>query len=327
VEEGNPQILAPSVPVSKEGIVEEEAYGYCIEFLLKGERLNPLKIRRRLEERGTSLMVVGDEGAVRVHLHSFDPGRILQIVLRWGSLHDIQIRNMDDQRKTFEEKRRSLAPALPIAIVAVASGEGLIKLFQSLGATAVVPGGRTMNPSTRELLQAIQSVPSEQVILLPNNKNVVLTAQQASSLSSKKVRVVATEDIPQGVAALIAFNYEQGLEANAQAMEEARSVVKTVEITRATRSTQILGLRIERKQAIGFINGQLMAAKNTIIELVKELLPYLELEKAEVVTIYYGSDAKAGEVEEIKGLFQQRCSNVEVVDGGQPHYNYIISIE
>lgn len=325
--EGEPEILSPSVPVSGIGIIEEESYGYCTEFLIKGKELRPERIRRGLENKGTSIMVAGDESVVRVHIHTFDPGRVLRFALRFGTLHEIQIRNMDEQRRLFEAKRRILSPPLPIAIVAVASGEGLIKLFKGLGASVVVHGGKTMNPSIRELFQAIESVPSENVILLPNNKNVLLTAQQASALSSKKVRVVPTKSIPQGIAAIIAFNQDKGLEENAQIMEKEKERVKTVEITRAVRSTQILGLRIERKQAIAFIDGELVATKNTIIELVKEILPKLGLERAEVVTIFYGAEAESMEMEEIKKLFQKQCKNVEVVDGGQPYYNYIISIE
>ena len=186
-----------------------------------------------------------------------------------------------------------------------------------------------MNPSVSELLKAIESVPADKVILLPNNKNIILTATQALSLTSKKVKVVPTRSIPQGVAALLAFDFELDVEANAEAMEEAASRVKTVEITKAIRTTQVGGLKIRKGQAIGLLDDELVAAGDSIVQVLTDSLAKAGIEQAEVVTIYYGADIQPAEAEEIAAKIRRGYPylQVEVVHGGQPHYNYIVSLE
>ncbi len=327
-----PQIIASSLPLAARVsplAVEEEVYGYCTEFLLEGERLKPERIKKKLEGKGKSLMVVGDDCNVRVHIHTFDPGGIVRYATSLGTLHQISVRNMDDQHKEFLEMRKARVLPVDIATIAVVSGDGLSEVFRSLGATAIVPGGQTMNPSTKQLLQAIEGVLSEKVILLPNNPNILLAAKQSQSLTPKRVEVVPTESIPQGVAALLAFNYDVDLEANAAAMEGVRSAVKTVEVTRAVRTTKIRGLKVKKGQAIGFFDGELVAAEASRQDVVDKLLLEGALEGAEVVTIYYGGNTRSAEAEEIaEGIRQSHPGvEVEVINGGQPHYNYIISIE
>jgi dihydroxyacetone kinase-like predicted kinase len=192
-----------------------------------------------------------------------------------------------------------------------------------------VPGGQTMNPSTKDLLQAVEAVPSEKVIILPNNKNIVLTAEQVHSLTPKTIEVVPTKTIPQGVAALLAFDYEADLETNAQSMNSARSAVKSVEVTRAIRSTRLGGLDIKKKQAIGFLDGDLVAVADKTGEVLTEALARVNLDEAEVVTIYYGADTQQTEAEQVAAAIRERYPQlqVEVVQGGQPYYNYIASIE
>jgi dihydroxyacetone kinase-like predicted kinase len=199
---------------------EDEAYGYCTNFLLDGTNLDPEKIRRKLEDRGQSLVVAGDETAVRVHIHSYDPGGILAYATSLGTLHQIQIQNMDDQHVGFREMQRQKAMPADIAVVAVAFGEGMIKLYESLGAV-VVKGGQTMNPSVKEILAAVDAVEPNKVILLPNNKNIILTASQIKELTKKSIEVISSRTMPQGITALMIFNYESTLEENIQAMSEA----------------------------------------------------------------------------------------------------------
>lgn len=324
-----PQIVAPATatPTSTIPTYEEKPYGYCTEFLLQGEGLNPDKVIKRLEGKGESVMVVGDEKTIRVHLHTFDPGKILHYATSLGTLHDIKVQNMDDQHQQFLAMRKALAPPVKIATVAVVSGEGLGEVFRSLGASAIVPGGKTMNPSTRELLQAIEWVSSDQVILLPNNKNVVPTARQAQSLTQKQVEVVPTESIPQGVAALLAFNYEADFKANSQAMEQARQRVKTIEITRAVRAATVNGLKIKKGQSLGFVDGELVAAGKDSLDVLEALLS--RMRTAEVITLYYGADSSEAERGRITQLLRQKCpqAQIEAILGGQPHYDYIISAE
>jgi DAK2 domain fusion protein YloV len=328
-----PWMVASSVPLTAKVPqmvgVDEVPYGYCTNFVIKGDKLDPDKLRKRLEKRGQSVIVIGDDSAVRVHIHTLDPGEIMHYVLPLGTLHQVNIRNMDEQYQDFLAMQKERMPEVDIAIVAVVAGEGLSNVFTSLGATFIVPGGQTMNPSTKDLLQAVEAVPSEKVIILPNNKNIVLTAGQVQSLTSKKIEVVPTRTIPQGVAALLAFDYEADLESNAENMNQAQSEVKSIEVTRAVRSTRLGGLDIKKKQAIGFLDGGLVAVSDSADEVLTETLARVNPDEAEVVTIYYGADTKLAEAEQVAAAIREQHPQlqVEVVQGGQPHYNYIASVE
>jgi len=328
-----PQIIVSSIPLIARSpqmlAADEVPFGYCTEFLLKGEELDPDKIRTRLEKRGQSLIVVGGESTVRVHIHTEKPGNVISYASSLGTMHQVSIRNMDEQHQDFLEMQKEKAPAIDMAIIAVVAGDGLTDVFTSLGVTAIVPGGQTMNPSTKDLLQAIELVASDKVIILPNNKNIVLTAEQVQSLTEKSVKVVPTKTIPQGVAALLAFDYEADFETNAQIMNKAKSAAKTIEITRAVRSIQLGGLNIKKNQAIGLLDGDLLAAGSDTTEVLNKMLAKLNLSEAEVITIYYGADTELAEAEQISVSIREQHPQlqIEVVRGGQPHYNYIISIE
>jgi hypothetical protein len=236
---------------------------------------------------------------------------------------------MDEQYRDFLRMQKERMPAVDIAIVAVVAGEGLSGVFASLGATAIVPGGQTMNPSTKDLLQAVEMVASEKVIILPNNKNIVLTAGQVQSLTKKTVKVVPAKTIPQGVAVLLAFDYEADLETNVQSMEGALSAVKSIEVTRAIRSTRLGGFDIKKRQAIGFLDGDLVAVSDKPEDALSEVLARVNLGKAEVITIYYGADTTPAEAEQLEAAAREKYPElqVEVIQGGQPHYNYIVSVE
>jgi hypothetical protein len=328
-----PQIIVSSIPLTARlpqmVAADEEPYGYCTEFMLKGKRFALDKIRASLEKKGQSLIVVGDDSTIRVHIHTLNPGSVIRYATSLGTIHQVSIRNMDEQHQDYLEMQKERMPAVDIAVVAVIFGDGLTDVFRSLGATAIVPGGQTMNPSTKDLLQAVESVASDKVIILPNNRNIVPAANQVQSLTEKSIAIVPTETIPQGVAALLAFDYEAELEANTQLMNKARSQVKTIEVTRAVRSTQLNGLSIRKKQAIGLLDGELLAAGNNTIDILNKMLTKLDLTKTEVVTIYYGADTELAEAEQISVSVREQHPHlqVEVVRGGQPHYNYIISIE
>ena len=329
-----PWMVASSIPLTAKvtQMSEEEPevpYGYCTNFVIRGEGLNPDKLRKRLEKRGQSLIVVGDDSAVRVHIHTLDPGDVMSYVVPMGTLHEINIRNMDEQYRDFLEMQKERMPVVEIAIVAVVVGEGLSNVFTSLGATFIVPGGQTMNPSTKDLLQAVETVFSDKVILLPNNKNIVLTANQVQSLTEKTVVVIPTKSIPQGVAALLAFDYESDLENNVQNMNKAQAAVKSIEVTRAVRSTRLGGLDIKKHQAIGFLDGDLVAVGGKPDVVLQEVLGRVELEQTEVITIYYGDDTTSEEAEQVGDALNKQHPHVqvEVVQGGQPYYNYIVSVE
>ena len=328
-----PQIIVSNIPLIARSpqvlAADEVPFGYCTEFLLKGEGLDLDKIRTRLEKKGQSLIVVGGESTVRVHIHTEKPGNIISYASSLGTMHQVSIRNMDEQHQDFLEMQKERMPAIDMAIIAVVSGDGLTDVFTSLGVTAIVPGGQTMNPSTKDLLQAIELVASDKVIILPNNKNIVLTAEQAQSLTEKSVKVVPTKTIPQGVAALLAFDYEADFETNAQIMDKAKSAAKTIEVTKAVRSTQLGGLKIKKNQAIGLLDGDLLAAGNDTAEVLNKMLAELNLNEAEVITIYYGADTEPTEAEQVSVTIREQHPQlqIEVIRGGQPHYNYIVAIE
>ncbi len=329
-----PQVVASSVPLvcnlPQLAMAKEDPYGYCTEFVVEGHRvLNRDKIMKRLSDKGQCLIVVGDENMAHIHIHTFEPGKVIQYATSLGVLHQIKVQNMDDQHREFSEMTRAQSPPVDIATVAVVSGDGLVQVFQSLGVTAVVPGGQTMNPSTRELLEAVQSVPQDKVIILPNNKNIIPAAKQVPGLTSKKVRVVPTETIPQGVAALLSFNYDADLRANASLMKEASSAVRTVEVTRAVRSTSTSRFKIRQKQAIGFVDGELTSVGESPDEVLWQVLLGLDVKGSEVITIYYGRDMRRSEAEGVADRIRQQYPDLEVelFHGGQPHYHYIASVE
>ncbi len=327
-----PQIIVTDMHATKQPqmlAADEIPYGYCTEFLLKGEKLETDKIRKKLEKKGESLIVVGDDSAARIHIHTLDPGSVIEYATGLGTIHQVSIRNMDEQHQDFLEMQKDKGLAMDTAIVAVVSGEGLSDVFTSLGVTVIVPGGQTMNPSTKDLLQAVEQAASDKVIILPNNKNIVATANQVQSLTEKKIEVVPTTTIPQGVAALLAFDYEANLESNIQIMTRAMAAVKTIEICRAVRSVKLGDLKIKKKQPIGFLDGTLLAAGADCLEVLNKMLSELELGKVEVITIYYGADTKSAEAEQVASNIRSQYPQlqIEVVRGGQPHYNYIVSIE
>ncbi|MBI2852542.1 MAG: DAK2 domain-containing protein [Chloroflexi bacterium] len=328
-----PQIIPSNLPqpvhANRSATVLEVPYGYCTEFMLKGEKLAADAIRTKLKKKGESLIVVGDESVVRVHIHTIDPGSIIRYGTSLGTLHQVSMRNMDEQYQDFIEMQKERGPAVEIATVAVVAGDGLADVFTSLGVGAIVPGGQTMNPSTKEILQAVNSLASDKVIILPNNKNIVMTAQQVLSLTTRGIEIVPTESVPQGIAALLAFDYEADFETNVQRMSEAKSRVKTIEITRAVRPARMGKLSIKKKQVIGLLDGELLTAGNDPLDVLDKTLSKLCMDATQVVTIYYGADSSAGEAEQISERIRKQYPGlqIEVVRGGQPHYNYIVSIE
>jgi DAK2 domain fusion protein YloV len=328
-----PQMVSANISATKNinitSTEEEEAYGYCTNFLVEGDNLDPEKIKRKLDGRGQSLVVAGDETNVRVHIHTYDPGSILAYATSLGTLHQIQIQNMDDQHVGFKEMQRQKALPADIAVVTVAFGQGMIKVFESLGAV-VVKGGQTMNPSVKEILGAVESLDVKKVIILPNNKNIILTAAQIKELTKKEVEMIPSRTLPQGVTALLTFNYESSLEENIQTMSEAIKVVKSVEITTAARSTQISGMKIKQGQVIGIIDdSELVACGDDVRDVLMDSLSKGGIDSAELVTLYYGADTKPEQAEQAAKELKEKFpgKQIEVVSGGQPHYFYIVSLE
>ena len=328
---------SPETAVKKGRVKIEEEFGYEVVFLLRGEKLDVNKIRQTIIDMGgVSTVVAGDEKMLKVHTHTSWPGKILDYAVGLGSLLDINIENLQEQSLTYaaeseaEHAAEQEQPAVhQVATVAVVSGAGFERVFRSVGLTAIVPGGQTMNPSTEELLTAVNNVDAEQVILLPNNSNVILSARQVLNLSSKEVYIVPTETMPQGIAALLGFNFEADFETNCKAMTEAAESIQTAEITTATRTVQLDGLRVREGDYIGLVNGDLVIAGQDMEYVIHETLQRMNIERYEIVTLYYGEDMTRQQAEETARSIKQKYSQleIEVVDGGQPHYAYILSAE
>lgn len=313
---------------TRQGPAEDTTFGYCTEFLLQGENLDLEAIREKLNSIGESVLVVGDESIVRTHLHTFDPGAALSYAISLGVLQQVKVENMDEQHRDFVVAQ-SQSTSAAISAIAVVSGEGLTEAFYSIGATIVVPGGETMNPSVQELLQAVESAPSDNIIILPNNPNVLLAAGQVPELTRKNVKVVPSKTIPQGIASLLVLNHEDDLESNAAAMQKALSTVRSGEITTAVRATEHDGLSIKEGQTIAFLDRRLVLADGSMTRVVLKLLDMMDVDEGGLITIYYGADTESSEAEHIAEAVREKyfAQEVEVIEGKQPHYNYIVSVE
>jgi DAK2 domain fusion protein YloV len=333
--------LTDATPAAKAGVrLEQEhdehgGYGYDIQLLIDGHGLPIDEIREKIASMGDSVLVVGDGETIKVHVHSADPGEIISYATTQGALRDVVVENMQEQYQKFKAGQPQ-KPAVPspqplsdIATVVVVNGAGLQRVFESLGASATVKGGQTMNPSTEELLTAISGLPMYKVIVLPNNPNVVLTAQQAQRMSDKQVVVIPTKNVPQGISALLAFNYQSDLKTNVDLMERAAAHIQTAEITRAVRSVQINGLRVVKGQFIGLLNGELIEAGDDLQEVTHAVLQKMDIARYEIISVYWGSDVTQEEAQALSSWMARGYPDkeVELVEGQQPHYHYIISAE
>ncbi len=320
---------------------------YDVQFILMGEDLNVEEIRDRIDAMGDSTVVVGDETTVKVHIHVENPGEPLTYGISLGQITDVVVENMQLQMEEMMEapSANGVVPGMmatpsaeipevvvepgQIGVVAIAAGDGLIDIFRSLGAAHIVHGGQTNNPSTEEIYQAIQDVPTDKVVILPNNKNIILAAEAARDLSPKNVVVVPTRTAPQGISAMLALDPDGDLDATAEAMNLSSQQVATGELTRATRSVTIDEVDVVEGQVIGLANGKLCVAGDTILDVLPQVLAHMEMEDREIVSIYYGVDASAEEAEALEGTITTLYPDVEVeiLAGGQAHYFFILGAE
>ena len=308
-------------------------YGYDVQFLIVGQGMDVDAARQKIAALGDCPLVVGDPATIKVHVHVPDPGVPISYGASLGSLRDVVVEDMQAQYQDFIAEQEltpsSAKESQEIGVVAVVMGDGLARVFQSLGTGAIVQGGQTMNPSTQDLLDAAENLPAERVILLPNNKNVILAAEQACELCGKSVAVVPSRSAPQGIAALLAFNYQADFDANVTAMTSAMEDVETGEVTSAVRSTTINGIKVTDGQIIGLQNGKLQVTGATVEEVVQELLKKMDPTDRELITLYYGEDVNESAANALADRLQQCWADqeIECVAGGQPHYHYILSVE
>jgi DAK2 domain fusion protein YloV len=315
--------------------VDRKEYGYDVQFLISGENLDLSEIRQKINALGWSTVVVGDAQLVKVHIHADDPGLPLSYGASLGSLSDVVVEDLSEQAKNFVYQHSVTAgpvvssPASAIATVAIVPGEGLTDIFQSLGVTRVVSGGQSMNPSVKDVLQAVEEIDADQILILPNNSNIMLMAEQIQRLATRPVHVVSSNTIPQGVAALLAFNLNLDAADNAARMSAAAEQVVTIEITQAVRKISYNGLRVESGAVIGLLDGNLVSTGEDSNIVALEVLARLNIDDFEIITIYYGSSEEPERASGLAQLIETSYPNLEVelYSGGQPHYTYIISAE
>lgn len=321
---------------------EDIEFGYCTEFMVKldsGKRnFNEDAFRQDLSGFGDSLLVVSDENIAKVHIHAEYPGEVMTYAQKYGSLINMKIENMREQHSAIlsQNKRETAAPAekapaekQPYGIVTVAMGEGIAELFESIGATKVIEGGQTMNPSTEDIVQAIKDANAETVVILPNNSNIVMAANQAADVAGQHVIVIPTKTVPQGMAALLAFNPALEADENEAAMLGAIGEVKSGQITYAVRDTNIDGIDIKKGDFMGILNGKIVETASDQLTAAKKLIAGMIEEDSEIVTVIKGEDAPEEEAEELAAFISETYEDVEVEvhDGKQPLYSYILAVE
>ncbi|MRX53629.1 hypothetical protein HMPREF3291_21550 [Bacillus sp. HMSC76G11] len=321
---------------------EDIEFGYCTEFMVRFEddkdAFTEETFRQDLSEHGDSLLVIADEEIVKVHIHAEYPGQVLTYAQRYGSLINMKIENMRQQHTSLLDDAPSMPAAEPVStkkekqkygIVTVTMGKGIADLFRSIGSHSVIEGGQTMNPSTEDIVQAIKDVHAENVIILPNNSNIVMAAQQAASVVDDHVIVIPSKTVPQGMAALLAFNPAGSAEDNEEIMKDALGSVKTGQITYAVRDTNIDGLDIEKGDFMGIANGKIVTKDTNQLASAKKLLETMISEDDEILTILQGEDAADDELQELVQFIEETYEEIEVEvhKGEQPLYSYIFSIE
>jgi len=326
--------MPTSAPVASQALVAaqhvgEGGLGFCTEFLVSHAAEDEATIRAFMEALGDSVIVVGDDDLMRVHVHTLRPGQALDWAVERGTVSSIKIENMQLQHDAGKEDATGTRGLSKIGVVAVSPGAGFRALFSSMGAAAIVEGGQTMNPSVQDILTAISSVGYQELILLPNNSNILLAARQAAEQTPRSVRIVPTRSLPQGIAALLAFNYGEDLDTNVQLMEGAAEGVASIEVTVADRDSEANGQAIEKGRALGLLDDEIVAITDTLTEASLGALALAEPEGREIVTIYWGAGSSRDEAGELCEAIQDAHPHLEteIVEGGQPHYPYIISVE
>ena len=314
---------------------DDITFAYCTEFIIDRENdKDPEEFRAFLSELGDSLVLVDDDEIIKVHVHTNDPGKALSEAIKYGSFVTVKIENMRLQHTEKVMSERELAPQIaepekPLGVVSVCAGEGLADVFMNLGVDQIISGGQTMNPSTQDILEAVNKVPAETVFVLPNNKNIIMAAEQVNALTPKNVIVIPSKTVPQGVTAMLSFNPEGSIEENTEALTEALPTVDTMQITYAARNSDFDGYDIHEGDYLALYGSQLFGTSQDIKVLLKSLAQKVRDDGKEYITIYYGADVKEKDAQKAADLFADVCpdADVNLLNGGQPVYYYMISAE
>ena len=314
---------------------EDITFAYCTEFIVSRDNdLDPEALRNYLNGMGDSLVLVDDDEIIKVHVHTNHPGEVIEKALTYGGLITVKIENMRLQHTekvlSEAEKNNQIAPPEKhYGMVAVCAGEGLSSVFRDLGADAIIQGGQTMNPSTQDILMAINRTPAETVFVFPNNKNIILAAEQTIPLTEKEVVVVRSRTVPQGISAMLAFDPEADVHTNLENMRVARHNVTTMQITYAARNSDFDGYAIHEGDYLALYGSALFGTSRDVNSLLKDLAEKVASEEKEIITIFYGQDIDEKPAEKACRIFEKACPDAEIslINGGQPVYYYLISAE
>jgi fatty acid kinase len=336
-------VLDDAAPINDDVFIDtgnndDIQFAYCTEFIINNTNKDSESFRDELSKFGDSLLVVGGENIIKVHVHTNNPGDVLQKALNLGELIDIKIDNMKYQHRNNTEKSEEIKTqnknehgqeTKKYSFITVAMGEGLESVFKDLKVDYVITGGQTMNPSTEDILKAIDNVTGDTIIILPNNSNIVLAATQAKELSQKNVEVLPTKTIPQGISALLAFDEELEVEDNIDNMSNAIKSVKTGQVTFSVRDTVIDNKEIKKDDIIGICDGEIKTVGQNVQEVVLDLIRNTADDDNELITIFYGKDIQENQAEELKNKIENEFEDfdVDMIYGGQPLYYYLVSIE
>ncbi len=313
---------------------EDIKFCYCTEFILESDTVSDTTIRDIMLGYGDSLAVVGDEGIIKVHVHTNDPGLVLQEALKHGQLVTIKIENMKVQHENtlVENADIEMAPAAEekeYGFIATSMGDGLAKIFKDFGVDYIIEGGQTMNPSTEDFMNAIDKINAKNIFVFPNNSNIIMAANQAKEISEKNIVVIPTKNTPQGFTALVNFNAEASVEENEQALMESLGLVKSGQVTYAVRDTVMNDIDVKEGNIIGIAEGKLLSAGEGVDEITTNLVEKLVDEDTAIVTLFYGEDVSEESANELRDLLEEKFEDidVELYYGGQPLYYYLISVE
>lgn len=339
IEDAELQRKSPKAFVDGEVEDDDIEFAYCTEFLIKGDSDKAEEFKQKLIPLGDCLLVVGASGIIKTHIHTNNPGRVLEYASEIGMLQDIKIDNMriqhkeklfkDEEVEAAKGKNRVVEPTEEYAFVTVSIGDGLDEVFESLNADYIVKGGQTMNPSTEDLLKGVESTPGKNVFILPNNKNIQLAAEQVKELTKRNVKVIPTRSIPEGISAMLAFQPDTSFDENEEAMKEAISHVKSGQVTYAVRDTEISGKKIAEGDVIGIAHGDIVSVGSEVTEVTRELIEELVNEDHSLITLYYGEDVDEEDGEKLLKELEEEYEDldIELVYGGQPLYYYLVSLE
>ena len=320
-------------------------FGYCTEFIILGDASRAKEFQDTIEPLGDSMIVVGYDDVIKVHIHTNDPGKVLSHAVKLGELSKIKIDNMREEHRELlmeakdveasenQKQQDEVATASEemkqYGFITVAMGDGIANIFKELGVDHVIEGGQTMNPSTQDMLEAVEKINAEHIFILPNNKNIIMAANQAAEISDKDIRVIPTTSIPQGIACITMFNPDSDVEENFSGLQSAIECVKTGSVTYAVRDTEIDGIEIKEGNMLGLVEGKIKEVGSNNAEVAMKVLDNMVDEDSELITVYYGSDVSDEEAENFQNKLEEKYEDfdIQVYKGNQPLYYFLLSVE